>query len=124
MAKVLVVDDNKLVRAILTDILTSYGHKVFQAEDGEDGVKVAFREVPDLIVADHYMPGMDGATMIRILKTTDLTKNIPVLVLVGTSEAERLCKEAGGDLSLRKPLNEGDLKSAVEGLLKQLLTEK
>lgn len=121
MSKVLVVDDNKLLRSLLSDTLTSLGHVVLTAEDGEAGVKLALSELPDLVVADHYMPIMDGATMIRILKSTDLTKNIPVLVLVGTMEAERLCNEAGGDMSLRKPLKEEELKEAVVSLLSKML---
>ena len=75
MAKLLTIEDDLLLRETLTEILEVYGHEVFQAGDGEEGVELFSKTSPDLVLCDINMPKLDGFEVLSKLKT-----------LVGASE--------------------------------------
>jgi twitching motility two-component system response regulator PilH len=78
--KVLVVDDSPTERHVLTEILQKAGYLVVIAESGEQAVEVAKREVPDLILMDVVMPGMNGYQATRTITRDEITRNIPVIM--------------------------------------------
>ncbi|WP_027186314.1 ATP-binding protein [Desulfovibrio inopinatus] len=113
--RILVVDDEPSVRAYLTQFLAEEGYEVMQAEDGELAVKLAKMWSPDLITMDLMMPGMDGATAIKLLRSDPLTKDIPVIVVSALPVRER--EDTVADATLIKPFNEQTLLETITSLI-------
>jgi twitching motility two-component system response regulator PilH len=78
--KVLVVDDSATERHVLGDILGKNGFQVIYAESGETGVESAKAELPDLILMDVVMPGLNGFQATRALTQDETTKHIPIII--------------------------------------------
>lgn len=81
MALILIVDDSPTMMSATSKILIAAGHKVIQAENGDEGIKKAVSEKPDLILMDVVMPGMNGFQATRKITTNPETKHIPVIIL-------------------------------------------
>ncbi len=81
MKKVLVVDDDKLLRDSVAKALTDRGYQVFQAADGEEGFAKAQENTPDLIITDVMMPNLDGIGMLKKIRSFAWGEHTPVLVL-------------------------------------------
>lgn len=116
--EILVVDDNADVRQLLKSILQEKYH-VNLAVDGKEGLEVAKRLVPDLIVSDVMMPVMDGLEMCRKVKDDAVTSHIPVLMLTArTLEEQRVEGYAhGADAYITKPFSSHVLLARIENLL-------
>src|SRR5689334_4387724 len=99
MSRILVVDDNVLLRTILRRVLTDAGHVVVEAEDGQRAVEVLEKETPDLVITDFYMPGMNGDELVRRMRSHahDRIKKLPIIGLAGTAESEKRLTSAGTD---------------------------
>jgi CheY-like chemotaxis protein len=112
--KVLVVDDDPLSRAVVTDVLRAHGHAVVEATNGYEAVQAALQERPDLVLLDLLMPVLDGREALRILKTTRATAGIPVVMLTSLTDPEEamLSRETGAVAYLNKPV-EGDVLAMV-----------
>jgi two-component system response regulator VicR len=78
--KILIADDEETVRSLVKKLLAK-SYQVIEAEDGEDAVKVAVNQKPDLILMDILMPKMDGLTACYAIKRNQATKGIPVIML-------------------------------------------
>jgi twitching motility two-component system response regulator PilH len=78
--KILVVDDSATERHVLVTLLESKGYTIVTASNGEEGVAAAKRELPDLILMDVVMPGMNGYQATRTISRDDATKHIPVIM--------------------------------------------
>ena len=78
--KILVVDDSPTERHVMVELLTKNGYQVVTAESGEEGVVKAKAELPDLVIMDVVMPGLNGYQATRTLTRDEDTKNIPVLM--------------------------------------------
>jgi twitching motility two-component system response regulator PilH len=87
MAKVMIVDDSPTEVHVLTTMLTKNGHQVVVANSGEDGVEIAKTEMPDLILMDVVMPGMNGFQATRQIAKNEVTASIPV-IMVTTKDQE------------------------------------
>ena len=87
MAKVMIVDDSPTEVHVLTTMLTKNGHEVVVATSGEDGVETAKIEMPDLILMDVVMPGMNGFQATRQISKNAETASIPV-IMVTTKDQE------------------------------------
>jgi CheY-like chemotaxis protein len=79
--KILVVDDNRTIKLLLEKRLVAEGYVVVTASDGREGLSVAAREMPDLVLSDVDMPVMDGGEMVSKLKGSIRTSHIPVIFL-------------------------------------------
>ena len=79
--RILIVDDEAHILQVLSLKLRNAGYEVLSAGDGEEGLELALKEVPDLIITDFQMPFMTGLEMCRVLATNEATKNIPVFFL-------------------------------------------
>ena len=84
--KILVVEDDSSISKILSSNLKKRGHSVTTAGNGLEGLKCLEKDLPDLILLDLLMPGMDGHSFFEELKSNDSYKDIPVLVLTNLSE--------------------------------------
>ncbi|MDE5877987.1 MAG: substrate-binding domain-containing protein [Muribaculaceae bacterium] len=115
---VLVIDDNADIRAMLKQLL-SPDYTVLEAPDGRYGIKMATRYLPDLVVCDVMMPGMDGMECCRRLKEETATSHIPVLLLTACALDEQRSEgyRQGADGYLSKPFSGNVLQARVESLI-------
>ena len=81
MQKILLIDDDQVFLKTTNDFLSSKGYKIFEAKDGEVGLKVAKEEKPDLILLDIIMPNIGGMNFLKIRQDDEELKKIPVLVI-------------------------------------------
>lgn len=104
--RVLVVDDDKVVRTILTTMLSASGYQVFEAVDGQSGFVMALEIHPQIVITDWVMAGMDGVGMTRALRQTKLGRGIYILILTALEAEDKLVEAfaAGVDDFLLKPL--------------------
>ena len=116
--KVLVVDDSPTERHVLVDLLTKNGYQVITAESGEEGVEKAKKELPDLVLMDVVMPGLNGYQATRTLTREESTKNIPIIVC--TSKGQETDKiwglRQGAQDYLVKPINGDELLAKIAAL--------
>lgn len=88
--KILIVDDEPSLLTALRDKLTREGFTAIEAKNGEEGLEVALRDHPDLILFDIIMPVMDGMTMLKKLREDAWGKNAQVIILTNLSENEKV----------------------------------
>ena len=101
--KILVVDDEKIMRDILTSFLERENYEVIAASEGQGAVEIAKREHPDVILVDVRMPEIDGIETCKRLKAELTTKSIPVIMISGVGESMMEAVEAGAEDFLNKP---------------------
>ncbi len=104
---ILLVDDNQVNRELLRFVLDNDGHKLLEAVDGEQAVRMARELSPELILMDWQMPVMDGLTATQILKADAATRHIPIIVVTAyamTGDRERAFA-AGCDEYIAKPVD-------------------
>ena len=119
MSKLLLVEDNEMNRDMLSRRLQRRGYEVIIAVDGEEGVKKAQSEAPDLILMDMSLPVLDGWEATRRLKASPKTQSIPILGLTAhamSSDREKAI-EAGCDDYDTKPIEFSRLLEKVHSLL-------
>lgn len=90
--KILTVDDSKTIRMIVKEAFSSYNCELFEGENGLEGLAVAKKEKPDLIILDITMPVMNGIDMLSKLKVEKELKDIPVIMLTAESGKENVMK--------------------------------
>ena len=81
MARILLIEDSPTDTAVLTRLLEKHGHQVLASGSAEDGIEVCKRELPDLVLMDVVLPGMNGFQATRALSREPTTKSIPVLIV-------------------------------------------
>lgn len=86
--KVLIVDDDAFLSGIYATKLELEGFAVVSARDGDEGLRTALKETPDLILLDVLMPKLDGFEVLKRLKADDTTKDIPVIMLTNLGQKE------------------------------------
>lgn len=118
--RVLIIDDEEDTREIAKMSLSILGGlDVIDAENGKEGIEVASRERPDVILLDMMMPIMDGPSTLEALRSNEVTKDIPVIFLTAkamTSEIEKL-KRMGARGVLTKPFDPTTLALQVQAIL-------
>ena len=117
--KVLIVDDDNEITMLLEFILKEGGYATFVAHNGEDGIKIALEEKPDILVLDLMMPGIDGFQVCAKLKSDDTTKNIPIIMLTALGMGKDFEKglESGADWYITKPFESQHLIKRIKYLL-------
>lgn len=123
--KILVVEDNAELRKYLVDYLSDY-YKVYDAENGVEGLKICRQKKPVLCIADIMMPVMDGLEFCKELKTDEFISHIPVILLTALSDNQNKVKGygLGADGYLAKPFDPSLLKTVVENIIKSRLELK
>lgn len=119
MSAILVVDDNPINLKLISDLLESKGHEMFKAVDAEDAQMVLAKILPDLILMDIALPGMDGLTLTRILKANERTRHIRIIALTAFAmKADDLkAKDAGCDGYVTKPIDTRELPKQIADFL-------
>lgn len=121
MNTILLIEDNIQLRENTAEILELDGYKVLTAGNGKEGVELALREVPNIIVCDIMMPELDGYGVLHLLSKNPKTENIPFIFLSAKAERSDLRKgmEMGADDYLTKPFDDIELLNAIESRLKK-----
>lgn len=125
--RLLVIEDNYDVATYIGSQLSDK-YAVTYATNGADGLHMAIEEVPDMIITDLMMPGMDGLELCRQVRSNEIVNHIPVIIISAriTEEDRIMGIKAGADTYLTKPFNSDELRTQVENLLerRRLLQKK
>lgn len=118
--KILVVEDNQVNLELFMDLLDVGGYECLHTTKGEEAVDIAKREMPDLILLDIQLPGVDGLTVGKILKSQAETKNIKVIALTAYAMKgdKEMFLEEGFDGYIPKPVKMKEFLDAVEEYLR------
>ena len=116
--KILVVDDSPTERHVLLELLTKNGYQVSTAESGEEGIEKAKAQLPDLILMDVVMPGLNGYQATRTLTRDEATRNIPIIVCTSKGqETDKIWGLRQGAIDyLIKPVNGDELLSKIAAI--------
>lgn len=108
MARILIVDDSPTETFRFREILARHGYDIIEATNGADGVTIAKRELPDLVLMDVVMPEVNGFQATRQLSRTEETKQIPIIIVSTKDQATDLLwgKRQGAKEYLVKPVDE------------------
>jgi DNA-binding response OmpR family regulator len=119
---VLVIDDEAPIRLLCRVNLEAEGMKVLEAADGPTGLEAARSEIPDVILLDVMMPGLDGWQVAEELLDDERTQGIPIVFLTARSELRDRARglDVGGIDYVTKPFNPIELASLVRGLLERV----
>ncbi|NOQ50997.1 MAG: response regulator [Desulfuromonadaceae bacterium] len=119
MPKILLVDDVDLFLELERSYLEGCGYDLVTASSGEETLKRLDKVVPDLLLLDFYMPGMDGDEVCRLIRKNERWKKLPVIMITaaGKPEEVRQCLQAGCDDYITKPVNKQELREKVQRLL-------
>ncbi|MFZ4827192.1 MAG: hybrid sensor histidine kinase/response regulator [Phototrophicaceae bacterium] len=121
MTKILVIEDEDLLRMTIVDQLTFEGYDVYSASNGLSGIQEAGRLLPDIVVCDIQMPEMDGFGVLENLRSHAETAMIPFIFLTAFAQQEYMRKgmNIGADDFLSKPFSASELRLAIEARLKR-----
>jgi len=121
-AQILVVDDDAISRKILAQLLASAGHDCRECEDGAKALQIIHAKPPSLLLLDFDMPGLNGAEVLRRLRSDadPAVAQIPTIMLTGhgSEESEVSCLQAGADDFVTKPINAAVLRARIETQLR------
>ena len=121
MKKILLIEDNDDIRNNTAEILELADYTVFTAANGMEGIGIALKEIPDLVVSDIMMPGLDGYGVLHLLRKNPQVKHVPFIFLTAKAERHNFRKamELGADDYISKPFTGTELLNAVETRLKK-----
>ena len=125
MSRILVVDDEPLIVEMIEETLTDDGHEIFKAYSGEEALQKVDQEMPDLVVLDLMLPGMDGLEVSRQMQNEARFNHIPIIMLTAKSAiSDRIAGyERGADDYITKPFDADELLIRVRAQLQHLNRE-
>jgi two-component system cell cycle response regulator DivK len=119
MSSILIVEDNDKNMKLARDVLQAKGYKTLEAVTGEEGVKVAKEQLPDLVLMDIQLPGINGIEAFRQIRADAKTSRIPVVALTAsvTPTDRSAISAAGFDAFISKPINLKEFLDTVKRLI-------
>jgi len=123
--QILVVDDEPDIRELIEYNLVQSGHTVFSAADGEAAVDIALSKIPDVIILDVMMPGLNGIEVAQRLRAADATSSIPIIMLTAKAEEAHELEglNAGADDYITKPFSMQILLARINSLARRTKAE-
>ena len=120
MGRILVIDDDPMMRSLLSKYFTVKGHQVIEAEDGAHGIGLATKSHPDVVILDMEMPVLDGYSTLSIIRHSRRIPQVPVVVLTAKTDAvlRHDCEDAGCTDYITKPFDMDHLHQTVDARLK------
>jgi len=119
--KVLIVDDSKNIRKLISVVLGKNGYTYVEAGNGLDALEKVDIERPDLVVLDIIIPGVNGLKVCEDIRKNPVTKDTGIIILTSeaTYEARELAHQAGADVFMIKPFEPNDLRTAAKEVLER-----
>jgi DNA-binding response OmpR family regulator len=119
MSRILIVDDSETVVNFLRMILESEHYEVDTAADGTEGLAKAYQSLPDLVVTDSIMPGMDGFGLLRALRGDPATEAVPVIMLTSGDphDPDHIVRDPQPDAFVKKSADFGPLLAEIRDAL-------
>ena len=114
MAKVVFCEDDSLIQKMIRMMLRGTDHTLLFAADGEEGLALIEREHPDVVFTDLWMPGIDGIELRRRLRAQPPLADIPVVLVTGAADDERIADDDGKGAVLAKPFSPVALREMVD----------
>lgn len=116
---ILLIEDNTEILDNTTEILTLEGFDVIGANSGEDGLMMVAQHLPDLVISDIQMPGLNGYEVLENIRSNKATKDIPFIFLTASAQKEDIEKGrlSGAHAYLTKPFSIDSLLSAIQNVL-------
>lgn len=117
--EILIIEDNLKNLKLIRDVLQFHGYTTYEAESGEDGIELALKQSPALILMDVSLPGIDGSAAMKLLKSDARTQHTPIVALTAFAmkgDRERLLAE-GFDGYIAKPINIKEIPALIEQYL-------
>ena len=117
--KILVIDDDPTVIRMTRGVLTSNGFDVLTAQEAAQGLEMAMKDKPQLIILDVMMPIINGFNICRLMKSQENFKHIPIILLTSRSQEQdrKIGEEVGADAYVTKPFKTEDLLQKINALL-------
>ncbi len=121
MSKVLIAEDERDIRELITFTLRYNGHEVIATSNGEEALEMALREHPDLVLLDVRMPRMNGYEVCRAIKENEVTKHIPVVFISAKGQESEVKQglDAGATDYILKPFSPDQLVERVRQVLSE-----
>ena len=116
--KILVVDDEQEIRILLDHFLKDQGYEVVLASDGNQALKLAAEENPQVIILDIKMPGLDGLEVCKLLKDKEQTRLIPIIVITGFEDNKIEALNRGADDFVNKPFDMAEIAIRIKSALR------
>ena len=119
MSTILIVEDNEKNMKLVRDVLQVKGYETIEAGTGEDGVRLAAERMPDLVLMDIQLPGMNGIDALKALRAEPSTARIPVIALTASvmQQDRQEIMSAGFDAFIEKPINLREFLATVQKTL-------
>lgn len=116
MKKILVIDDEQINRMLVSNILKSEGYELFEASGGKEGIELAKKIMPNLIICDMRMPEVDGMEVLDMLKMDASLMSIPFLFLTSNTDTvdQKVALKSGANAYLHKPINKDQVIAEVK----------
>ena len=120
MSLVLIVEDNEKNMKLVRDILQAKGYETAEAVNAEDGIKLALERVPDLVLMDIQLPGMNGMEALKVLRSEPKTAKVPVIAITASvmTQDRKQIMDTGFDGFIEKPINLKEFLATVQGALR------
>ncbi|WP_017815723.1 MULTISPECIES: response regulator [Paenibacillus] len=116
--KILIVDDQNGIRILLVELFSNEGYQMFQAANGKAALEVVEQEVPDLVLLDMKIPGMDGLEILRHIKSTHPQIHVIMMTAYGELDIIQKAKDLGAIGHFTKPFDIDDMRKAVDQCLR------
>jgi len=119
MKKILVADDEEVLRMLIVDSLEDEGYEIVEAGDGAEAYEAFQKERFDLLLLDYSMPGMTGIDVIRKVRGASVNSDVKIMMLTAKTQQsdEEIARKAGADFFLTKPFSPSKLVEIVEEIL-------
>ncbi len=119
MARVLVIDDEDVIGAVLRYAFLEQGHETLTADGGRSGVEAVRSHHPDAVVLDLMMPEMNGHDVLEALREDDATGDVPILVLTAVTQSRERdrCLAEGADRVMTKPFDPREVATVIDDML-------
>ena len=121
MSLILIVEDNEKNMKLVRDILNAKGYETMEAGTAEEGIEMAARRVPDLVLMDIQLPGMNGMEALKVLRSNPATEKVPVVAITASvmTQDRKQIMDTGFDGFIEKPINLKEFLAAVQAALRQ-----
>jgi two-component system, cell cycle response regulator DivK len=119
MSVILIVEDNDKNLKLVRDVLQVKGHTTLESGTAEEGIEMARKSKPDLVLMDIHLPGINGIEALKILRADPTTASIPVIAVTASvmQQDRKMITEAGFDAYVGKPINLKEFLDAVNAAL-------